>query len=63
VTEGRPTPRAEREGESLNEHLAEEVPDIEPIEEAPLGEAGLGELDESTDERAAEEVADTGEEL
>ncbi|MGW3471594.1 hypothetical protein ACWDKQ_24755 [Saccharopolyspora sp. NPDC000995] len=26
-TRSRPTPRAEREGESLDEHLAEEVPD------------------------------------
>ncbi|MBB5157772.1 hypothetical protein [Saccharopolyspora phatthalungensis] len=62
VTESRPTPREDREGESLNEHLAEEVPDIEPVEQVPLAESGINALDDTTDERAAEEVADSGEE-
>lgn len=50
-TRSRPTPRAEREGESLDEHLAEEVPDVQP--EQPR--TGIDDLDETTDERAAEE--------
>ncbi|MGW5642005.1 hypothetical protein ACWEV3_07725 [Saccharopolyspora sp. NPDC003752] len=47
-TRDRPTPRSEREGESLDEHLAEEVPDIEP-------EQPRNGIDESIDDRAAEE--------
>lgn len=50
-TRSRPTPRAEREGESLDEHLAEEVPDIEPGQRR----TGIDDLDETTDEWAAGE--------
>ncbi|PKW17840.1 hypothetical protein [Saccharopolyspora spinosa] len=57
-TRSRPAPRAAAGGESLDEHLAEEVPDIKPdqprsriynLDETP------DDLDETTDERAADE--------
>lgn len=55
----RPTPREERAGESLDERLTEERPDIDTSEaRQPLTETRVHELDESVDERATAEVAD-----
>ena len=58
VTASRPTPREQREGESLDERLTEERPDTAPVEQPPLAETRMHELDETVDERAAAEVAD-----
>jgi hypothetical protein len=62
VAEGRPTPREQREGDTLDEHLAAEVPD-RPTDEVdkPLAETRMHELDTSVDERAEQEVRDAGE--
>lgn len=59
VAEERPTPREQREGETLDERLTEERPDTPTGGvERPLTETREHELDESVDERAAAEVAD-----
>lgn len=66
VAEGRPTPREQRAGGSLESRLDAERPDQGrwSVEEAPLAESRLSELDDSVDDRAAAEVADaTGEEV
>lgn len=54
-----PTPREEREGESLDHRLREERPDQEEVEATPLAETRMYELDETVDERADAEVADS----
>lgn len=51
VTASRPTNREEREGETLDEHLAEERPDQDPEGVQPTAELNMEELDESVDER------------
>lgn len=58
TTAARPTPREAREGETLDERLAEERPDPGAELGEPLVEEPLAELDETVDERAAREVAD-----
>lgn len=60
VTENRPTPSEQREGEKLDERLAEERPERGPGAEKPLVETRMFELDDSVDVRAATEVADGG---
>ncbi|RCW43950.1 hypothetical protein DFQ14_10595 [Halopolyspora algeriensis] len=63
IAEERPTPREQREGETLDRRLAEERPDTPTGgTERPLTETRMQELDESVDERAAAEVADEGDE-
>ncbi|MCA1189687.1 MULTISPECIES: hypothetical protein [unclassified Saccharopolyspora] len=54
----RPTPREQREGETIDERLAEERPDPDDEVGKPLAETRLHELDDTVDEQAAEEVAD-----
>ncbi|MFR9729331.1 hypothetical protein ACL03H_08885 [Saccharopolyspora sp. MS10] len=58
TTRQRPTPREQREGETLDERLAEERPDPNDEVGRPLAETRMHELDETVDERAADEVAD-----
>jgi hypothetical protein len=58
VTVSRPTPREQREGETLEEHLTEERPDYGDPNREPLAETRIPELDDSIDERASAEVAD-----
>jgi hypothetical protein len=60
-TSERVTPYREREGESLDERLWEEEPDVEPREAKPVAETRTHEIDETVDEVAEEEVADSGE--
>lgn len=60
VAESRPTPREQREGDTLEERLAEERTDRpnEPLDDHPLAESRLHELDDRVDDRASAEVAD-----
>ncbi|WP_243789078.1 hypothetical protein [Saccharopolyspora gloriosae] len=58
TTAARPTPREEREGDTIDERLAEERPDLGADRGEPLAETDLSELDETVDERADREVAD-----
>jgi hypothetical protein len=58
VAASRPTPREQREGETLDERLSEERPDQLGSGEKPLAETRVHELDDSVDERAAAEVTD-----
>jgi hypothetical protein len=58
VVEARPTPREQREGETLEEHLTEERPDFGDPSRKPLAETRMQELDDSIDERASAEVVD-----
>jgi hypothetical protein len=58
VAADRPTPRQQREGSSLDERLAAERPDPDEVEPKPVAETRMHELDESIDERAAEQAAD-----
>lgn len=59
VAEGRPTPSEQRAGASLESRLDAERPDQgRSVEQAPLAESRLSELDDSVDDRAAAEVAD-----
>lgn len=51
----------EREGESLGERLWEEEPDVEPREAKPVAETRTHEIDETVDEVAEEQVADSDE--
>ena len=53
-----PTPREQREGESLDERLGQERPDQDPEAPPPLAETRAHELDDSVDERAEAELAD-----
>ncbi|MBE9376596.1 hypothetical protein IQ251_19275 [Saccharopolyspora sp. HNM0983] len=57
----RPTPREQRAGESVEQRLAEERPDTEnePVGTEPVGETREHELDETVDERAEQQVADS----
>lgn len=58
VTIDRPTPRQQREGRSLDERLAAERRDTAEVDPKPLAETRTHELDESIDQRAAEQVVD-----
>jgi hypothetical protein len=58
VTDQRPTPREQREGETLDVRLAEERPDSPAGTPKPLAETRLHELDDSVDDRAETEIAD-----
>lgn len=59
VAEGRPTPAEQRAGETLDERLADESRDVgSGVDEKPLAEARVHELDDSVDEQAAAEVSD-----
>ncbi|QUH03127.1 hypothetical protein HUO13_21945 [Saccharopolyspora erythraea] len=58
VAEGRPTPRDQREGDSIDERLRSEVPEGPGSVEPPLAESRMHELDESIDQRAEQEVSD-----
>lgn len=58
ATRARPTPREEREGDTIDERLSEERPEPSAELGEPLAESPLNELDETVDERAAREVAD-----
>ncbi|MEU6129746.1 hypothetical protein ABZ805_11305 [Saccharopolyspora sp. NPDC047091] len=53
-----PTPREQREGETIDERLAEERPDPAAEVGKPLAETRLYELDDTVDEQATAEVAD-----
>gem|GEM_PF-5020266 len=63
VAARRPTPREQREGETLDEQLAEEVPDVsaENPRDKPVSSSGIHELDDTVDERAEAEAEDFGE--
>ena len=63
VAARRPTPREQREGETLDEQLAEEVPDVsaENPRDKPVSSSGMHELDDTVDERAEAEAEDFGE--
>ncbi|GAA2795011.1 hypothetical protein [Saccharopolyspora taberi] len=58
VSADRPTPREQREGETLDDRLGQERPEREPEAEPPLAETRMHELDDSVDERAEQEVSD-----
>lgn len=60
VVEDRPTPSEQREGDTIDERVAEERADSDENggTNKPLAESRLHELDESIDERATSEVAD-----
>ena len=62
VTADRPTPREQREGGGVDEYLAQERPDEPEPTPPPLAETRMHELDDTVDERAEQELADTGEE-
>jgi hypothetical protein len=55
----RPTSKQEREGETVDERLSEERGEPESVEPTPLAETRMRDLDDSVDEIATEQRADT----
>ncbi len=59
VSQSRPTPRSQREGETVEDRLAEERPDTTGVnvDASPLAATRMHEVDESVDEYSDERLA------